>query len=125
MLDKARYRRRPRIGYVASFRSYIDGLADATGMQNLREEMRRLQSSVQLLERQRNPGVGYWSASGSNANNRSDTPLDGRPSQDGPSKGGKESVLPSTPVARDVKSPAPSETAPRNEEEEVNLEVCF
>lgn len=32
----------------------------------IRDEMRKIQSSVQLMERQRNPGVGYW-AQGSNA----------------------------------------------------------
>lgn len=40
-------------------------------LQTLREELRKVQSSAALLERQRNPGVGYWSA----ANPR--TPLHG------------------------------------------------
>ena len=31
--------------------------------QTLREELRKVQSSAALLERQRNPGVGYWSNS--------------------------------------------------------------
>ena len=31
-------------------------------MQTLREEMRKVQSSAALLERQRNPGVGYWTS---------------------------------------------------------------
>jgi hypothetical protein len=40
-------------------------------MQTLREELRKVQSSAALLERQRNPGVGYWGASGPR------TPLNG------------------------------------------------
>jgi hypothetical protein len=31
-----------------------------TPFQTLREELRKVQSSAALLERQRNPGVGYW-----------------------------------------------------------------
>ena len=31
-------------------------------MQTLREELRKVQSSAALLERQRNPGVGYWAS---------------------------------------------------------------
>ena len=31
-------------------------------MQTLHEEMRKVQSSAALLERQRNPGVGYWTS---------------------------------------------------------------
>jgi GRIP domain len=30
--------------------------------QTLREELRKVQSSAALLERQRGPGVGYWSS---------------------------------------------------------------
>ena len=33
-------------------------------LQTLREELRKVQSSAALLERQRNPGVGYWGAKG-------------------------------------------------------------
>lgn len=33
-----------------------------TANKTLREELRKVQSSVQLMEKQRNPGVGYWSA---------------------------------------------------------------
>ncbi|KAG6902913.1 hypothetical protein C0995_010083 [Termitomyces sp. Mi166 len=32
------------------------------GNKTLREELRKVQSSVALLERQRNPGVGYWTS---------------------------------------------------------------
>jgi hypothetical protein len=35
--------------------------------QTLREELRKVQSSVALFERQRAPGVGYWSASRSSS----------------------------------------------------------
>lgn len=38
----------------------------------IRDEMRKVQSSVQLMERQRNPGVGYW-AQGSGAPTPSST----------------------------------------------------
>lgn len=31
-------------------------------IQTLREELRKVQSSAALLERQRNPGVGYWTS---------------------------------------------------------------
>jgi hypothetical protein len=31
-------------------------------LQTLREEMRKVQSSAALLDRQRGPGVGYWSS---------------------------------------------------------------
>lgn len=30
--------------------------------QTIREELRKVQSSAALLEKQRNPGVGYWAA---------------------------------------------------------------
>ena len=39
-------------GYIVSRQSY----------QTLREELRKVQSSVALLDRQRVPGVGYWSS---------------------------------------------------------------
>ena len=35
-------------------------------MQTLREELRKVQTSAALLERQRNPGVGYWAQSHAN-----------------------------------------------------------
>jgi len=93
-------------------------------VQNLREEMRRLQSSVQLLERQRNPGVGYWSAGGNNqaARTAAEVPADSRSSIDSTRRAGRESQ-PSTPVLREAASPAPADVTPRNQEEEVNLEV--
>jgi hypothetical protein len=84
--------------------------------------MRRLQSSVQLLERQRNPGVGYWSAGGSQTPRAAEQGIDSRSSIELHRRTGKESQ-PATPVAKDVASPAPSDVAQRHEEEEVNLEV--
>lgn len=79
--------------------------------------MRKLQSSVQLLERQRNPGVGYWSAG-----KQAETPTEGRSSVEFTRKSSQVT----TPVARDTASPGPSETGTqRNDEEEVNLEVSL
>ena len=42
-------------------KTYTTNLKSAN--KTLRDEMRKVQSSVQLMEKQRNPGVGYWSAS--------------------------------------------------------------
>lgn len=39
-----------------------------TSNKTLRDELRKVQSSVQLMERSRNPGVGYWSSANNNAN---------------------------------------------------------
>ena len=36
------------------------------GSQTLREELRKVQSSAALLEKQRNPGVGYWASKDAN-----------------------------------------------------------
>jgi hypothetical protein len=96
--------------------------------QTLREEMRRIQSSAQLLERQRNPGVGYWSSS-----NTGSTPFGGTPGRV-TSPGGASSPTASirgsvdanrseasTPVG---KTNAPAAAANVQDEEEVNLEVC-
>ncbi|KAJ7619105.1 hypothetical protein DFH06DRAFT_1482915 [Mycena polygramma] len=72
-----------------------------TSNKTLREELRKVQSSAALLERQRNPGVGYWTA-------RSDS----------------VASEPRTSTSSDsrVASPAPPPTSPKQEEEEVNLE---
>ncbi|KAJ4489331.1 hypothetical protein C8J55DRAFT_603658 [Lentinula edodes] len=56
----------------------------------LREELRKVQSSAALLERQRNPGIGYWTsrsestavASSDSVNSSSSTPPVGRTSSD-------------------------------------------
>ncbi|KAF9499721.1 hypothetical protein BDN71DRAFT_1486818 [Pleurotus eryngii] len=65
----------------------------------LREELRKVQSSAALLERQRHPGVGYWSR------------------QDSSSTESRTSVSSETPSR--TASPAPSQS---KSDEEVNLE---
>lgn len=70
------------------------------GSQILREELRKVQSSAALLEKQRNPGVGYWASKDAN----------GRDSR--------------TSISSNSDRPAGA-TSPSNEsraEEEVNLE---
>lgn len=81
-----------------------------TANRTVREEMRRLQSSIQLMERQRNPGVGYWSAANGKAGKGNESPAESA-----------ETPVQERPPA--VRSPTPSEVgSSRNEEEEVNLE---
>lgn len=78
-----------------------------TFIQTLREELRKVQSSAALLERQRNPGIGYWTsrsestavASSDSVNSSSSSPPAGRTSSDN----ARESPV-------------------KKEEEEVNLE---
>ncbi|GJE87588.1 GRIP domain-containing protein [Phanerochaete sordida] len=60
----------------------------------LREELRKVQSSAALLERQRNPGVGYWAAkpdgsaeTRSPTSSVSDLPQDSSPRPSSPSTG--------------------------------------
>lgn len=65
----------------------------------IREELRKVQSSAALLERQRNPGVGYWS------NNSTDT----------------RTSISSDPPSR-VASPAPASLTQTTNDEEINLE---
>ena len=62
--------------------------------QTLREELRKVQSSAALLERQRNPGVGYWAAkpdgsteTRSPTSSVSDLPQDSSPRPSSPSTG--------------------------------------
>ena len=73
--------------------------------QVLRDELRKVQSSAALLERQRNPGVGYW------------TTRDGNGSAAEPRT--SNASQPNTPAR--AASPAPSTASVKNEEE-VNLE---
>ncbi|KDQ11608.1 hypothetical protein BOTBODRAFT_114193 [Botryobasidium botryosum FD-172 SS1] len=77
----------------------------------IRDELRKLQSSAALLERQRNPGVGFWSnTSRANVSNPSSPPPDG------------PGVF-SSPTSPRPSSPALSEQAGSiRHEEEVNLE---
>ncbi|KAL5534154.1 hypothetical protein ACEPAG_615 [Sanghuangporus baumii] len=71
----------------------------------LREELRKVQSSAALLERQRNPGVGYWSSITRHDNSSEAVFTSPSPST---------SELPSSPR---VGSPAPASS-----DEEINLE---
>lgn len=89
--------------------------------------MRRIQSSAQLLERQRNPGVGYWSGSNAASTPTSATP--GRVTSPGGASSPTTSVRgsvdvqcsgASTPVGK-TGIPAAAQSA--QDEEEVNLEV--
>ena len=68
--------------------------------------MRKVQSSAALLERQRNPGVGYFAQRGESANG---TATPGSPAA-------------STATLSRTASPAPSTSGSANNEEEVNLE---
>jgi GRIP domain len=47
--------------------------------QTLREELRKVQSSAALLDRQRGPGVGYWSSPNTSDVNLSPTPAPSQP----------------------------------------------
>ena len=69
----------------------------------MREELRKVQNSAALLERQRNPGVGYWSVA------RHDNSSEARLSSPSPSSEGA------------TLSRVQSHTPAKNEEE-VNLE---
>lgn len=71
----------------------------------LREELRKVQSSAALLERQRNPGVGYWSSIGRHDNS-------------------SEARLPSSPSGSDIMSLSRAASPPlvKNTDEEINLE---
>ncbi|KAJ6503473.1 hypothetical protein C8R47DRAFT_1316667 [Mycena vitilis] len=73
-----------------------------TSNKTLREELRKVQSSAALLERQRNPGVGYWTARSESVSSEPRTSTASSDSR--------------------VASPAPPPTSPKQEEEEVNLE---
>ncbi|KAI0051775.1 hypothetical protein FA95DRAFT_202400 [Auriscalpium vulgare] len=77
-----------------------------TQNKTLRDELRKVQSSAALLERQRNPGIGYWSAARQ----------DGIPDSPAP-----VSQVTSSPSSR-VNSPLPGSPAPSGNDEEVNLE---
>jgi hypothetical protein len=70
-----------------------------TFFQTIREELRKVQSSAALLERQRNPGVGYWS------NSSTDT----------------RTSISSDPPSR-VASPVLASPAQPTNDEEINLE---
>ncbi|KAK0506158.1 hypothetical protein EDD18DRAFT_19988 [Armillaria luteobubalina] len=69
----------------------------------LREELRKVQSSAALLERQRNPGVGYWTTRGESVQSETQSP----PPSQSPSPGS---------------SPRPDSAMSDKNDEEVNLE---
>ncbi|KAG6842595.1 hypothetical protein C0991_000121 [Blastosporella zonata] len=77
------------------------------GNKTLREELRKVQSSAALLERQRNPGVGYWTSRSTESN-----PTASQVSVNSPSSG----------TASPVASPEPSSGQKTGNDEEVNLE---
>ncbi|KAJ7786400.1 hypothetical protein B0H16DRAFT_1657710 [Mycena metata] len=72
-----------------------------TSNKTLREELRKVQSSAALLERQRNPGVGYWTS---------------RPESAAPE--GRTSIS----SVSDSRVGTPPPASPQQQEEEVNLE---
>ena len=74
-------------------------------MKTLREELRKVQSSAALLERQRNPGVGYWTT---------------RKSESSESHTSISTPTPDTPLRES--SPTPSTATSNQNEEEINLE---
>ncbi|KAA1468235.1 hypothetical protein DENSPDRAFT_770764 [Dentipellis sp. KUC8613] len=76
-----------------------------THIKTLRDELRKVQSSAALLERQRNPGVGYWSSPRPEALSETQSPAN------------SNSALPSR-----VASPRPSSPSAGGTDEEVNLE---
>ena len=91
----------------------------------LREEMRKVQSSVQLMERQRNPGVGYWAAGNPSSSSAVASAAASRSALTSPTPDG--SATPEQ-LRRSLESVAErgsttSATTERKEEEEVNLEV--
>ncbi|KAG6812477.1 hypothetical protein H0H92_002584 [Tricholoma furcatifolium] len=75
------------------------------GNKTLREELRKVQSSAALLERQRNPGVGYWTS---------------RPTENN-STGSQLSVDSTSSTSR-TNTPDQTSTNKKESDEEVNLE---
>ncbi|KAK8858687.1 hypothetical protein IAR55_002916 [Kwoniella newhampshirensis] len=112
----------------------------------LRDELRKVQSSVQLMEKQRNPGVGYWSSGtgatvGAGNGGMSSVPTPSRSSVTSPTLGGGSGIVSPGERRRSIEStstrggggmaPVPgtgtgkNSPAPSNkdqDEEEVNLE---
>lgn len=78
------------------------GISSCT-LQTLREELRKVQSSAALLERQRNPGAGYWASK-----------PDGQPEM-------RSQASSSSDLTRDMSSRPNSPSAGRSDEE-VNYE---
>lgn len=88
-------------------------------VKTLREELRKVQSSAALLERQRNPGVGYWASNGSAS--PSSSRLVGTPSSErGPILNGPSPTPPAEVAPPGGRSSTSSD--PSTGEEAVNLE---
>jgi hypothetical protein len=84
------------------------------GNKTLREELRKVQSSAALLERQRNPGVGYWSTR---------TPPGGDAANNGSATDSRVSVSSPPPADTPSRSSSPTPSSASNKtDEEVNLE---
>lgn len=99
-----------------------------TANKTLREEMRKVQSSVQLMERSRNPGVGYWSASAAAGPSGAATPSPAARSGEAtpitPGEKGAPAAETGAKGAGPVSAPNGQNGAVKgNDEEEVNLEV--
>jgi hypothetical protein len=73
-------------------------------LQTLRDDLRKVQSSAAILERQRNPGVGYWSNVARQEN------------------GDRRQSISSQSDRGPTQSPRSGSPAPTQSEEEVNLE---
>jgi hypothetical protein len=84
-------------------------------MQTLRDELKKVQNSAALLERQRNPGVGYWAQANKSRSNVShvDSPI----AENGQANG---SPRPSSPAQSVFSENGTNDS--RNRDEEVNLE---
>ncbi|KZW00629.1 hypothetical protein EXIGLDRAFT_604026 [Exidia glandulosa HHB12029] len=111
---------------ITDFQSRIDAMAEqaddlrskesqirATN-KTLRDELRKVQQSAALLERQRHPGVGYWSGKG-------------QPSNGSPGNGGDSPVALRASESSEVLSPpgSPRPSSPavsQRSEEDVNIE---
>ncbi|KAE8538889.1 hypothetical protein D1P53_005257 [Cryptococcus gattii VGV] len=87
----------------------------------LRDEMRKIQSSIQLMEKQRNPGVGYWAAAGGQRSNMVSPPMS-NVNLDSPAPGRKSAESIRTATGTEIGSEL-GESKRTPEEEDLNLEV--
>lgn len=99
---------------LAPSRRFPKTSSNLKSRQTLREELRKVQSSAALLERQRNPGVGYWNNRAGDAGGEPGSPMTG-------SNVGSASPRPASP-ALSASSVSTNATAGNKPEEEVNLE---
>lgn len=72
-------------------------------VKTLREELRKVQNSAALLERQRNPGVGYWTSRTENTDSRA-------------------SISSGSDLPSRAASPGPTSPTPSKGDEDINLE---